>query len=225
MNAKLILVSKEGDDRSHYVNHLQKMGVLLDVVSSFGELHQAMTHNAYQGIVIDLVTRMKTPKHEKDIANEILESTLPMIQLKWDKQTESIQTLYIGQSKSRGDLEEFIRIECAPFTPRKIRLNRRRNVTFNLLLAKDPGFPKDKVMRTVTINISKGGFFIFSTDAWKQNDPLYFIVKEIDDQTPIEANVRRFVPWGREMNFPGVGVCFNKINDNQLAWMVNRYQL
>ena len=98
MNTRVILLSDDGHARQAYLNAIRTLGVQVDTVSSFRDLRKAMTHTPYHGVMIDLITKIKAPSDEKEIAYEMLE-IFPVVQLKWEVQAGLIRTLYFGQSK------------------------------------------------------------------------------------------------------------------------------
>ena len=58
MDVKVILVSMEGEGRAAYLEALQALGVEADVVSSFEDLYGLMSQSPYNGVLVDLVTKV-----------------------------------------------------------------------------------------------------------------------------------------------------------------------
>jgi hypothetical protein len=218
---KLILVCKEGDARQAYLDETKALGVEVDVISSFYELLQTMTSNTYQGLMIDLVTQMKMSLEEKDVSKEIL-GFFPTIQLKWYAESGSICNISSGKTTTGGSLKEFINTECQSFTARAIRLNIRKMVHFNVLLSNDESMHEKFLERTVTINISKGGCFLFSDRDWSSCPNAWFIITELQDKTPMAGNIHWSVEWGNQMTIPGIGIGFKYIKQSQIAGLVDR---
>lgn len=158
MSTRVVLVSKESSEKELYLNALTKLGVDVDSVSSFGELRKIVLENPCHGILVDLRTKINAPKGDKEIAHDILE-IFPVVQLRWDPEEDEIKTLYFGQAKGGGTLEEFINEECQSIPPRAIRASIRRNIHFNVLLSGEEGFEEDTLERSITINVSGGGVF------------------------------------------------------------------
>ena len=70
--------------------------------------------------------------------------------------------------------------------------------------------------RTVTIDISKGGSFIYSVDLWNIGEKVQFVIKELADSNPIRGEIRWTRSWGKMMEVPGIGITFETIDKGQL---------
>jgi hypothetical protein len=219
MSIKLILVCKEGEARQAYLHYTKALGVEVDVVSSFYEFLQTMICNPYQGLIIDLVTQMKMSVEEKNVSKEIL-SFFPTIYLKWYADSGSICHIFPDKTAACGSLKEFINSECQSFTARAVRLNTRGMDHFNVLLSNDESMHENFLERTVTINISKGGCFLFSGRDWSSCSTAWFIITELQDKSPIEGNIHWSVGWGNQMTIPGIGVGFKYIKQSQIEGLV-----
>lgn len=224
MSIKLILVCKEGESRQAYLHYTKALGVDVDFVSSFYEFLQSMIKNPYQGLIIDLVTQMKMTVEEKNVSKEIL-GFFPTIYLKWYADSGSICHIFPDKTSTYGSLEEFINIECQSFTARAVRLNTREMVHFNVLLSNDESMHEKFLERTVTINISKGGCFLFSGRDWSSYSTAWLIITELQDKTPIEGNVHWSVGWGNQMTIPGIGIGFKYITKSQIEELVDHRSL
>jgi hypothetical protein len=221
---KLILVCKEGDARQAYLREVKTLGVEVDVVSSYYEFLRTMASIPYQGLMIDLVTQMKMSMEEKNVSKEIL-GFFPIIQLKWDAESGSIRNISFSKSTTSDSIKEFIHNECQSFTARAIRLNMRKLVHFNVLLSNDESMGEAFLERTVTMNISRGGCYLFSCRDWSLNPNAWFIINELQDKTPIAGDVRWSVEWGKQMTIPGSGLSFKRIKQSQIEELVNHYAL
>jgi hypothetical protein len=224
MNMKLILVCKEGDARQAYLNEMKALGVEVDVVSSYYEFFKTRASTPYQGLMIDLVTQMKMAVEEKNVSKEIL-GFFPTIQLKWDAESGSIRNISLGKATTSGSLKEFIHTECQSFMARAVRLNMRKIVHLNVLLSNDESMNEKALERTVTINISMGGCFLFSGRDWLNAPKAWFIINELQDNIPIAGDIRWSVEWGKQMMMPGIGLSFKHIKPSQLEELVNKCTL
>jgi Tfp pilus assembly protein PilZ len=223
MNIRVILVCGEGVERQAYLSAIEALGVQIDTVSSLEELHKAVLRTPYHGVMIDLKTKIRAAKVEKILIHDILEKVFPVIQLKLENKTSRIQTLYFGQAKGDGTLEDFILKECRSVEPRSIRLSLRKNINFNIILSKNDNYSKDNIEKSVTIDVSEGGCFIYSSDKWEINSKAWFIIKELDDNTPILSEVRWKMSWGNAMKIPGIGVKFKDIREGQLEEIYHKF--
>lgn len=215
MTIRIILVCSDSNSTRVYMDHLKPLMVDVDTVSSLGDLHRLLMVHEYNGLMIDLRTKIRSSKAEKELTHDILD-LFPVIQLKYDRNTGTIKTLYFGQSTGGGTVEEFIQKECQAFKPRSIRLNKRNKVHFNVLLSISKDFSRNETERTVTMDVSKGGVQIYSVNGSKAGRRASFIIKELEDNRPILGEVMWKRPWGERMQIPGIGVKFVDISDDQL---------
>jgi hypothetical protein len=224
MNIKLILVCKEGDARQAYLNEMKALGIEVDVVSSYYEFLKTRASTPYQGLMINLVTQMKMSVEEKNVSKEIL-GFFPTLRLKWDAESGSIRNISFGKTTTSGSLKEFIHTECQSFTARAVRLNMRKIVHLNASLSNDESMDEKALERTVTINLSKGGCFLFSGRDWSNAPKIWLIIKELADKTPITGDIRWSVEWGKQMTIPGIGLSFKHIKSSQLEELVHKCTL
>ena len=224
MGAKLILVCRDGEARQAYLNEAKTIGVQVDVVSTYGELFNTMIETPYQGVMVDLITSMKASKEEKGMAQEIIE-VFPIIQLKWDNESKAIRTISLSKSQSSDTLADFVSAECEAFSPRAIRLNIRKSIHFNTIICHEEKMTEKNIEKTVTINASKGGCFLFSIQDWSRSLHVWLIINELQDKTPISGDIRWKMEWGKAMMIPGIGINFKQIKPNQLEELTGKYSL
>lgn len=223
MAIQLILVCKEGPARSAYLREAMSIGIEVDTVDSFGDLLKMMITRPYQGIMVDLITSVKASREDKGIAQNVLD-VFPVIQVKWDAQTNSIHTISSG-SASGGTLAHFIAHECQPFRSRAVRLNVRKNVNFNVKICENEDMDPSQTEASVTINISKGGCFLFSCQNWSKIAHVWIVVHELDDKTPIPGEIRWRQPWGKSMAIPGIGIRINQLTPGQKTSLEEKYSI
>ncbi len=215
MSIRLILVSIEGNALQVYLNAIKILGVQLDTVSTFKELYDRLSKNAYNGILVDFKTKLKAPREEQELTDEVLDQ-FPLLQLKLGNEPGLIRTFYYGQTREYGPLDKFVNEECRAFKARTIRLSSRSKTHFNVILSKTGNFSKKDIDRTVTVNVSEGGCFFYSIHNWKTNSNVWFALKELDDKNPIIGKVMWRVLWGEAMQIPGIGIRFENISEEQL---------
>lgn len=220
MDIRILLVAREGDACGKYQEAIEKLGVQCDTVSTLKELYHAVIETPYNGMMIDLFTKMKASPEEKTLVQEILDH-LPVLLLRWDDQTGSMKCLYSGQMIGDVTLENFVQQQCRWSKARKIRSSLRINLHLNVLLSRTSKLREENAIRSTTLDVSKGGCFLYSTDSWGTNVSVWFIFKELKDKTPIRGQVKRVVPWGKEMKAPGIGVVFKEAEDAQLEEIYN----
>ena len=223
MDIRLILVSTEGNAQQVYLKAIKSLGVQLDTVSTFKDLYSCLSKKAYNGVLVDLKTKLKAPREEKERTDAVL-IQFPALQLKLGNEPGLIQTFYYGQTKGYGTLEKFVNEECRAFKARTIRLSPRLKRHFNVILSKMGDFLEKDIIRTVTVNVSEGGCFIYSIDNWEMNSNVKFALKELDDKNPIIGKVIWRILWGKIMQIPGIGLRFKDISEGQLKQMrENKY--
>ena len=224
MPTNIALVANQQEDIEVYIKHLSKPDVTLKVVSSFKHLEQLLASQPYNGIIVDLKTKLSVPREQKELAYDLLEH-YPVLQSRIIPGSQKMQTIPFGKATRDISLDAFLSDECPGFSPRKIRSKNRRRIHFNILLSKTGSFAMDDLERTVTVNASKDGCFILSSSEWAQRTSTAFIIRDLAVKTPVVAEIRWSIPWGRKMKLPGIGVKFEDIQSSQLDELVEKYNL
>ena len=214
VETRVMLISGDPVSRKGYQEALAKTGVIMDTVASFREFYYAVLAIPYNGVLVDVPTMIRIPKDEKDLVKEIMD-LFPVIQLKFDPATGTISTFFSGQLNKSCTLDDFINNECRRFLARTARKSERKTLHLNVMLGKEKFGRRSPFERTVTLNVSKGGCFIFSTVDWGVGATAWFMIKELKDGTPIRGEVRWKVDWGKAMQIPGIGVTFEEMNEIQ----------
>ncbi len=213
MDVRILLIAKKGADRDRYLKAVQALGVEVTVVSSFRRIDREAAKRTYHGVMVDLHTKIKALRESRDFVYEIL-GQFPLVQLKIDRKRGEIRAFH--PRRNRGEsLEDFIRRECLAFSPRRFRLHPRKKVHFNTRLFRHGPGGTEKAERTVTMNLSCGGCFIFTVASWRPGQPCWVVFQELADRTPIRCEVRHVVDWGTRLRVPGIGVEFTDIRAGQ----------
>ena len=224
MKKKVILVCEDGNARKAYLDHIKPHGVHVDTVSSLKELHKSLIENSYNGVMIDMKTKIRARRNEKELVYKILE-LYPAAQLLYDEKAGMIRAHFIGKSSGSGSIDTFINVECQSFNERSIRSNSRKKIHFNVILSKNGDFAEKSVDRAVTLDISKGGCFIYSIDFWELGSSVWLVLKELVNNQPIEGKVKWVKCWGERMQIPGFAVEFEKISKDQLVEMFDKWRV
>jgi len=135
--------------------------------------------------------------------------------LTMDKSTGEIRSLSSGRPGGGETIESFLENDCVSFKARSIRADSRKEVNLNVLLSEGELYSETDAARSVTINISKGGCFIYSTVERELQSHVSFVFKELSDHRPMCGEVRWQVPWGHSMRIPGIGLKFINITQDQ----------
>jgi len=149
-----------------------------------------------------------------------LVENFPVSQLKINDETGEISCFHYSQ-KSGGTMLDFIHNECSNFVPRMIRSDARKAIHLNVVLYKTEDASQPE--RSVTLNISKGGCFIFSAQEWEEGSEAWMHFMELKDSTLISGQIRHAVRWGESMRIPGIGVEFRQISASQKEEIYNLY--
>lgn len=215
MTIKLALACKKGKARQAYVDAIKSTGVEVDIVSSLNELHELLSNGSFNGVMVDLNTKVKASKEEKAMMQNLLEQ-FPLAQLNFNEKTGHVRSFHFGQASGSETLDAFINEECRSFSARQLRLTRRAEENFNVLLIPVDDSLALETDRTVTINVSTGGCFLYFVDGLRIGSRIKMVYQELEDQTPILGEVRWQILWGKIMQIPGVGIRFVDIRENQL---------
>ena len=91
MKIKIILVAAEGEARQAYLSALEPFGVEVDVVPSFKKLRQELSKTHYNGVMVDIRTKIKWMREDTELAYKILDK-YPLVQVKFEKKTNGKET-------------------------------------------------------------------------------------------------------------------------------------
>jgi len=218
MSIRVLLVVNNQDIRKNYECILSELGIQFDTVSSLAEMYKVLTRSSYSGIMLDILTKIKETREANILILDVLER-FPVIRLGWDDKTKKISALFYGQHQGDTPLEHFINHECRYFRARTIRSSYRHDIHFNITLSRNQDFSSSDVERTITLNASKDGCFIYSSQNWEIRSRVWFVIQELQDQTPISGEIQWCVAWGESMQIPGIGVGFRKVKPCQVEEM------
>jgi len=215
VKTKLLLIAEEGLSRSAYVEVLKELDVDVDCVASPDDISGALIDAPYSGLLIDVPTMIRCECMDKNRITRIMDR-FPVLRLLYNPKYGGIRGLTQGGTvRDNRDLADFVLMECVPFLPRSIRVARRHDLVFNVLLHSDPGRLGHDPEQTVTVNISEHGCFIYSVKQWELGNPAWMVITDLEDQTPIELSVRWKRAWGESMRMPGIGTSFQTMTTHQ----------
>ncbi len=213
MGIRVLLIAREGEAREKYQEAITGLGVEVVAVSSLKKTDSARMDLSYQGVIIDMRTKIEILKDENELVYTALRK-FPVAHLNLKSKTGEIRVFYPGQ-KAGATLDDFVNRECRPFTPRILSFCLRKQIHFNVILSKNKEFSDEHREKTVTVDISGGGCFVFSVRDWKPGDLAWLSIKELHDNTPICGLVRWCREWGERMQAPGIGLKFKEITESQ----------
>ncbi len=218
---RILLIVQDGTGRDLYRRVIGRTGARVDTVAAIADFQGAVAQKAYNGIVVDIPTKIQALNRHKDLINSILDR-FPVIQVNQEKTTGRIRALLYGQHERQGDLQDLIRDTCLSRPPRRFRANPRCDAHFNVLLARTRDFAMGNTERSVTLNISRGGCFIITTARHQIGQRVWIRIMEMDDKTPIACEVIHKRTWCQAMAIPGIGVRFETLTDDQQQALARR---
>lgn len=214
MRTKILLIAEEGLARAAYTETLRDLEIDVECIASPDEMNDALVDASYNGLLVDVPTMIRCESVNKSRITRIM-NRFPVLRLMYNPKYGGIRGLAQGGTiKDNRDLTEFVLHECVPFLPRSIRIANRQGVVFNVKLLSDLVEESD-AERTVTLNLSEHGCFIYTLNKWMVDSPAWMIINEFDDATPIEMKVRWQRPWGQVMRMPGIGTTFESMTTQQ----------
>ena len=217
---RILLVAQPGEACALYEAALHRTGAQVDTVASIETFYGAVTHRAYNGLVVDIPTKIKALSDHKDLVYSILER-FPVIQVNRDRHNGTIRALLYGNHERTGPLESLIQEACWHSPPRKLRSEERKLLHYNVLLSTQPTFDPQTHIRTVTMDVSTNGCFLFASARFQVGAPVWLRFVDLYDKTPVRAVIRHKRRWGQAMVIPGIGVAFETISDHQRRALLN----
>ncbi|HJV36997.1 PilZ domain-containing protein [Geomonas sp.] len=217
-DARILVVVKEADARGAYEEILQRVGVSYDIAETFTDLQRMSSAVPYSGLLVDILTLIRCSKEEKAIAYDCL-NYYPSLRLKWDGRDRSINLSPLEQSDTvdvGASLSFFVETRCKAFTARTLRRFDRKESYLNLLLSPRPECGEGECLKTFTLNISRGGAFVHTTDPLQKGEPVWLRFLELPANEPLKAVVCWCIEWGTCRGIPGIGVQFEGLTDQQL---------
>ncbi|MEW6219915.1 MAG: hypothetical protein AB1634_10325 [Thermodesulfobacteriota bacterium] len=133
MALRLLLVCQPGEARHQYLAAIARCEAEADAVDSLAAVPATMVKSPYNGVLLDLPTRLKAAPGDRQNAQAILEQ-FPVVQVRVSPGDHRVHALYAGQIRETGTLEEFIREECRSFAARTARALARKVIHLNVLL-------------------------------------------------------------------------------------------
>jgi len=216
-DTKILIVVKDIEAGAAYSEALNEIGIAYDIASSFQEMSCLAIKNAYNGLLVDILTLVRSTKEEKVIAYEII-NLYPVLRVKWENKKKKISLSPLEQSFSPDTvsaLNFFIDSRCRPFTARRLRSHNRKSYNFNVLLSQDGMFSEHNTVKTFCLNISKAGVFLHTPEAYQPGTAVWLRFVDFSDLAPVAAQVRWSLEWGVSRSVPGIGLSFENLSEDQ----------
>jgi hypothetical protein len=216
-DTKILIVVKDHEAGNAYAEALTGIGVAYDIASSFVEMSCLAIENAYNGLLVDILTLVRSSKEDKIIAYECI-NLFPVLRVKWENKKKKINLSPLEQAFSpdaASTLQLFVDSRCRPFPARRLRRHSRKNYNLNVLLSPDGSFSEHDTLKTFSLNISPEGVFLHTPQPWARGTTVWLRFVEFSDQTPIAATVRWSLEWGLGRCIPGIGLRFELLSPDQ----------
>jgi hypothetical protein len=215
---KILLVVKEPEARTAYEEALCLVGVAYDVAASFNDVLSMSIENPYSGLMIDILTLVRSSKEEKLIAYDCI-NFYPTLRVKWDARQKSMNLSPLEQSFSadtKATLGLFIENRCKTFAARSLRRFARKDTSLSVLLSRTAEFSENDAIKTFTVNVSRGGAFLHTTLRFAKGERVWLRFIEMSDPAPVQAVVCWQIEWGGR-SIPGIGVMFDRLSEGQAS--------
>jgi len=194
--ATCVVIASDADVRSVIEAGLKHLGLDTRGISSLGELPAIVRDVPVGGILLELVTSLKSSAEEKEEAKEVLH-LYPFARFR----LVGDQINILGDGNS---IEDFA-ARCRQAMPRVIRREARECRYLAVYLSADDGF--EDAEKTVTINVSKGGCFVYSNREWRIGNCVW--LRFLGQESAVSGTVRFWREWGNDEGIPGVGVKYD----------------
>lgn len=215
MDLHLIVAADCENLRARIQKEISSLGHECEAVAGIGDLYHRLQETCFNGLLIDLPTSIRAENSEKVLLYE-LQQFFPILRIKWDEKHQQLRCQrYGGLAGSNLSVESFIDLHCQSFPARRIRKEKRLALHLNALLCCHPEFPDGMVERSSTLNVSPSGCALLTTQDWQNLERIWIKILELDDQTPMEVEIRWRTLWGTPRVLPSIGVKFIVLTDNQ----------
>jgi hypothetical protein len=192
----LVVIANDSEKQNLLAAQLEGEADQIIALSSLADLPELLINTAVSGILLDLVTSTRAGSAEKEATNELIQ-LYPHLKFK----VVNNDIIILGGTDS---LQQFAR-ECRKFKERKIRRGPRKVRHIAFIISADSSFEIQE--KTVSLNISDNGCFVYSTNEWKAGDTVW--LRFADNDRVIRAKVCWWQPWGNNKKMPGIGIEFD----------------
>ena len=215
---RILMVVKEPEARLAYEETLGRVGVHYHTAEDFKEVLRMTIDGAYSGLLVDILTLIRSSKEEKTIAYDCI-NFYPTLRMKWDARQKSISCSpqeHALSADTEGALTHFIEKRCKSFSARSLRRFNRKDTYLNLLLCASPDAGG---VKTFTVNVSQGGAFVHTAEQLAKGSRAWLSVPDMPGEEPVQVTVCWSIAWGGCRSIPGVGVMFDALSEPQGAWL------
>jgi hypothetical protein len=209
MENRILLVVRDEKRKSVYKKFFDEFNISWNEAESLHDAINLAAKDPHNGILIDMPLMIKTSPAIKTGIDDLLGS-LPCATLNFSTASHGLRMFPRGDHAGGcSSIAQFVAV-CAKYSPRIVFSKKRVPIHYNVLLNTNPGHEKSE--RTVCIDVSLGGCFLFSVrEDIAINSTVFFNITGLDHEKPIEGVVRWVSTWGSSNKIPGIGIEFKKI--------------
>lgn len=215
----VLLVSRSASRTQLYREALDARGISCLAISELKEVALLASGTPLSGILLDMPVLIKASPGDKTVTEDILKA-LPSAYLNIAPATDSIKLLTANDTQGIAkSVDEFAEL-CKGFTPRLVRPKDRYPLHLQALLMTTA---QDSPERTVTLNVSPKGCFLFSANPeWQLEQQVSIQFIDLADTAPVIATICWLRLWGTgKHHIPGIGVNFTTISESQQAQIIH----
>lgn len=215
----VLLVSRSASRTQLYREALDARGISCLAISELKEVALLASGTPLSGILLDMPVLIKASPGDKTATEDILKA-LPSAYLNIAPATDSIKLLTANDTQGIAkSVDEFAEL-CKGFTPRLVRPKDRYPLHLQALLMTTA---QDSPERTVTLNVSPKGCFLFSANPeWQLEQQVSIQFIDLADTAPVIATICWLRLWGTgKHHIPGIGVNFTTISESQQAQIIH----
>lgn len=216
-DTKILIVVNDAEAGSAYGHALAEIGVSYDVAHSFPQMSELATRNAYNGMLIDILTLVRSSQEDKVAAYECI-NLFPVLRVKWESRYKRMKLSPLEQTfcpDTGTALRHFVENRCKVFKARSLRNHTRMQINLNLLYCTGEAFAEERAHKSFTINLSLRGAFLHTMQDLEEGKRIWLRFLEFEDRKPFAATVRWSRQWGVIRCIPGVGVEFEALTEKQ----------
>ena len=215
MQPQILLAVADKGRRRIYEEFLKKERVICQVVSSLRDVATQTAKQPYHAIFLDIPLIVRASHYEKSLVEDALRA-LPHARLNIIPATREISILVSGNDhESSHTPEEYLHYCCEQ--PVKT-VQPRSRIPLNLNAVLSPPANMASAERTVCIDISPGGCFLFCVnDEIALQSSVWIQLVILNDPSPILSTVCWKREWGMTNEIPGVGLRFDEMTAQQQA--------
>jgi hypothetical protein len=213
----ILIISYNAEIRMTLAENLQRNNVPGIPCESFAQAEDIAREGVYNGILVDLQSIVKAKGDEKIIACS-LTGFYPTLRVR-ALGAMLVPMAMPGDARQDNSLSDFLTKTCSSFTPRRLRLHRRRDTALSALRLCSP----DQGDRLFTLNMSWGGAFIVDAHPEKYEIGQQMQLEFPEFEYSFYASVCWLRPWGLR-RIPGIGVAFMGVEERMESILASLMQ-